>query len=104
MAAIGRNIAVNSFKRMILIGVLPIVLLGACGDSSEKKDDGASSVSKIVDATCSDLRNATSSAEAAQTLSYSMQLAAAIGLSNEQLGSLLSVACMDALNNANQRP
>ena len=46
MAAIGRNIAVNSFKRMILIGVLPIVLLGACGDSSEKKDDGASSISK----------------------------------------------------------
>lgn len=94
----------NSFKTMILVGVLPVVFLGACGGSSEKKDDGASSISKIVDATCSDLRNATSSAEAAQTLSYSMQLATAIGVSNEQLGSLLSSACMDALNNANQLP
>jgi len=95
---------VNSFKTMILVGVFPIAFLSACGDSSEKKDDGASSISKIVDATCSDLRNATSSAEAAQTLSYSMQLAATVGVSNEQLGSLLSSACMDALNNANQLP
>ena len=86
------------------IAIIPVLLLSACGNSAEKKDSGDVSISDIVNATCNDLRNATTSAGAAQTLSYSMQLAEAIGVSNTQLGSLLTSTCYDALNSANQLP
>jgi hypothetical protein len=88
--------------------------LGACGGSSgdqEKKQDQSEqdsteedTVSRIVSATCSDLRNAMTQAEAAQTLSYAMQLANSVGVSDTQLGSLLSAACIDAINRGNTLP
>ena len=94
--------------------VLLSFLLGSCGQSSEQPsptDDTIEqqgsvdeTILKIVSATCADLRNASSQADAAQTLSYSMQLADSIGVSNTQLGSLLSSACQDVLNYANQLP
>ena len=96
-------------SRIILAtSVLLSFFLASCGQSSEQPEptddtiEQQSSVDdtlqKIVSATCSDLRNASSQDDAAQTLSYSMQLA------NTQLGSLLSSACQDALNYANQLP
>ena len=94
--------------------VLFSFFLGSCGQSSEQQDPTDDTIEqedsvddtilKIVSATCSDLRNASTQADAAQTLSYSMQLAESIGVSNTQLGSLLSSACQDAINNANQLP
>lgn len=82
---------------------LSSVLLVACGDN---KDGGnsKSDIDKIVEATCSDLRSATSQSEAAQTLSYSMQLAESVGVTNTQLGSLLQSACADAISNAQNLP
>ena len=94
--------------------ILVTLLFGACGQSSdepspsdetiEQQDSGEDTLLKIVDATCTDLRNATSQAEAAQTLSYAMQLAQSIGVTDTQLGSYLSAACRDAINDANQLP
>lgn len=94
--------------------VLLCLLLGACGGSTEgpkpsdntigQEDSAEDALLKIVGATCSDLRNASSQAEAAQTLSYAIQLAESIGVTSEQLGSFLSSACQDALNDANQLP
>ena len=89
-------------------------LLGACGGSTEgpkpsdktigQQDSVEDTLLQIVEATCSDLRNASSQAEAAQTLSYAIQLAESIGVTSIQLGSFLSSACQDALNDANQLP
>ena len=94
--------------------VLVTSLLGACGQSSEEpspsdetieqQDSVEDTLLQIVEATCSDLRYATSQAEAAKTLSYAMQLAESIGVTNTQLGSYLSAACQDAINDANQLP
>ena len=102
------------YRIILATSVLLSFFLASCGQSSEQPEptddtiEQQSSVDdtlqKIVSATCSDLRNASSQADAAQTLSYSMQLADSIGVSNTQLGSLLSSACQDALNYANQLP
>lgn len=95
-----------------------VVLLGsfqmACGQSTEEpspsdetieqQDSVEDTLLKIVKATCNDLRNASSQAEAARTLDYAMQLADSIGVTNTQLGSYLQATCRDALNNANQLP
>lgn len=95
---------------VIVIGSLQL----ACGQSAEEpepsdetteqEDSVEDTLLKIVEATCNDLRSASSQAEAAQTLSYAMQLAESIGVTNTQLGSYLSLACQDAINNANQLP
>jgi hypothetical protein len=84
------------------VAITSVLFLGACGSGNE--DSGDDQISKIVSATCSDLRGASSQTEAANTLSYSMQLAEAIGVSNTQLGSLLSAACQDAINQAQYLP
>ena len=100
---------------IITVGlVLVTSLLGACGQSSEEpspsdetieqQDSVEDTLLQIVQATCTDLSNATSQAEAAQTLSYAMQLAQSIGVSDTQLGSYLSAACQDAINDANTLP
>ena len=85
-----------------VFAVASVLFLGACG--SGKEESGEDQITKIVSATCSDLRGASSQTEAANTLSYSMQLAEAIGVSNTQLGSLLSAACQDAINQAQYLP
>lgn len=94
--------------------VLVTYLLGACGQSSEKpspsdetveqQDSVEDTLLQIVEATCTDLSYATSQAEAAQALSYAMQLAQSIGVTDTQLGSYLSSACQDAINDAGQLP
>lgn len=86
----------------------------ACGQSTEEpspsdetieqQDSVEDTLLKIVNATCNDLRNASSQAEAARTLDYAMQLADSIGVTNTQLGSYLQATCRDALNNANLLP
>jgi len=104
-------------KKFVILCVSVIVagsLQLACGQSAEEpepsdetieqEDSVEDTLLKIVQATCTDLRNASSQAEAAQTLSYAMQLAESIGVSNTQLGSYLSAACYDAINDANQLP
>ncbi len=100
--------------RIVFLTSVFLSLLGACGQSSEEpspsnetieqQDSVEDTLLNIVEATCTDLRNASSQADAAQTLSYAMQLAESIGVSNTQLGSFLSAACQDALNYANQLP
>jgi len=91
-------------KKTVSFVVVSLLFLGACGGSSEQQDSGDDAITKIVSATCSDLGNASTSAEAAQTLSYSMQLAESVGVSNTQLGSLLSSACGDVINDARTLP
>lgn len=101
-------------RTILATSVLLSFFIASCGQSSEQpkpSDDTIEQQSsvdetilKIVSATCSDLRNASSQSDAAQTLSYSMQLAESVGVSNTQLGSFLSSACQDALNYANQLP
>jgi hypothetical protein len=85
-----------------LLTFASVVILFGCGSS--KEDSEEDQISKIVSATCSDLRSASTQTEAANTLSYSMQLAESIGVSNTQLGSLLSAACSDAINQARNLP
>lgn len=92
----------NKIFKASIISVISIAILSGCG--SEKEESGDDQISKIVAATCSDLRSATSQSEAANTLSYSMQLAQSIGVSNTQLGSLLSAECSDAINQAQNLP
>lgn len=105
---------VTRSKIISLIIIFATSLLGACGQSPEvpspsdetieQQDSVEDTLLKIVEATCSDLRNATSQAQAAQTLSNAMQLAQSIGVTDTQLGSYLSASCQDAINDANQLP
>lgn len=99
-----------TFSLVVLLSSLQL----ACGQSSEEPSPSDETIEqeesvedtllKIVNATCIDLRNASSQAEAAQTLSYAMQLAETIGVTSSQLGSYLSSVCQDAINNANLLP
>jgi len=104
-------------KKLLVMSVL-VLLAGsvpsACGQTSDEptpttetvaeQDSDEETLRKIVVATCTDLRNASTQADAARTLSYAMQLAESIGVSNTQLGSYLSANCQDAINNANMLP
>lgn len=84
------------------IAITSVLFLGACGSGGDESGDDQ--ISKIVSATCTDLSNATTDAEAANTLSYAIQLAESIGVSSTQLGSLLSAACLDTINQARNLP
>jgi hypothetical protein len=90
-------------KTLSFVG-LSVLFLGACGGSSDQQDSGDDTMTKIVAAACSDLRDASTSAEAAQTLNYAAQLAESVGVSNTQLGSLLSSACGEAIDYARTLP
>jgi len=87
-------------QEILSIVAVSFLFLGACGGSSEKKDSGGDTITKIVSATCSDLSNASTSAEATQTLNYAIQLAEVVGVSSTQLGSLLRSACSNTINYA----
>jgi outer membrane lipopolysaccharide assembly protein LptE/RlpB len=89
-------------KLTTAVAITSVLFLAACGSGSDESGDDQ--ISKIVSATCNDLRGASSQTEAANTLSYSMQLAESIGVSNTQLGSLLSAACLDTINQAQNLP
>jgi hypothetical protein len=92
----------NKFTRVLFVGAL--VIVASCGGSSPSEDNEESTISKIVTATCIDLSNATTDAEAAQALSSAMQLSESIGVSNTDLGALLQAACSDAIYNAQGLP
>lgn len=93
----------NKFTRVLFVGAL--VIVASCGGSSPSEDNNEeSTISKIVTATCIDLSNATTDAEAAQALSSAMQLSESIGVSNTDLGALLQAACSDAIYNAQGLP
>ena len=92
----------SKLTRVQIVGAL--VIVASCGESSPSPDSDDVSISKIVAATCIDLSNATTDAEAAQTLSSAMQLSESIGVSNTQLGTLIQSACADALSYAAQLP
>jgi hypothetical protein len=99
---------------------LLLVVAAACGGAQPVKSpenqnqeieepagdepSGQSDVARIVDATCNDLLYATTQADAARTLSYAMQLAEAVGLSNAQLGSLLQAECGSLISAAQLLP
>lgn len=73
-------------------------------DPAGVEPSGQSDIERIVAATCNDLQFATSQADAARTLSYAMQLAEAVGVSNTQLGSLLQANCGSLIAAAQSLP
>lgn len=110
-------------NRTVLSALLSplLVLAVACGGGAEPNEDpdkqdqetetpagdepsGQSDIERIVAATCNDLQNAYTQSDAARTLSYAMQLAEAVGVSNTQLGSLLQAECGSLLAAAQSLP
>jgi ABC-type phosphate/phosphonate transport system substrate-binding protein len=94
--------------KTLTVAMATVLLVGACGsgqkDQKEQEEPSSDWISQIVSAACSDLNSATSQAQASRTLLKAMDLAESVGVSNTQLGSLLSAECRSAVQRGNDLP
>jgi|688.fasta_scaffold283999_2 hypothetical protein len=97
----------NMIKKLTIASVTAL-LIGACGSGQKEQQDQEETssdwISQIVSAACSDLNSATSQAQASRTLIKAMDLAASVGVSKTQLGSLLGAECQSAIQRGNDLP